>query len=69
MLENIMENIIVWVMKNIVTLLIGGAAVVFTFSNEVCLFVYFAMMITLILTGNVYLKKKGYVFVTEDEEA
>ena len=29
----------------------------------------FAMMITLILTGNVYLKKKGYVFVTEDEEA
>lgn len=69
MLENIMENIIVWVMKNIVTLLIGGAAVVFTFNNEVCLFVYFAMMITLILTGNVYLKKKSYVFVTEDEEA
>ena len=69
MLENIMENIIVWVMKNIVTLLIGGALVVFAFSNEVCLFVYFAMMITLILTGNVYLKKKGYVFVAEDEEA
>ena len=63
MLENIMENVIVWVMKNIVTLLIGGALVVFTFSNEVCLFVYFTMMITLILTGNVYLKKKKVMYL------
>lgn len=69
MLENIMENIIVWIMKNFVSLLIGGAMAVFTFTNDTCLFAFFAMMITLFLTGNIYLIKKGYVFVTEDEEA
>lgn len=69
MLEQIIEKVVVWMMNNIIGLVIFGSLATFIFANEICLIVYLAMMATFVITGKLFLEKKGYEFETEETEA
>ena len=69
MLEQTIEKVVVWMYTNILPLVIYGSLGIFVFCNEICLIVYLAMMSTLVITGKLFLEKKGYEFETEETEA
>ena len=69
MLNNCMEAIVLFVIKNIVMLVLGGSAVIFAFSTPIMMLIYLTLIVTLFVTGIMYLKKHGYEFETEETEA
>lgn len=69
MLNNLMETIVLFVINNIVMLVLGGSLAIFVFSTPTCMFIYWVLIVTLFVTGIMYLKKHGYEFETEETEA
>lgn len=69
MLNNCMEAIVLFVIKNIVMFVLGGGAATFVFGTSITMVIYLALIATLYVTGIMYLKKRGYEFETEETEA
>lgn len=69
MLEQIIEKIVAWMITNIISLVIYGGLATFIFCNGICFIAYLTMMATLLITGTLFLEKKGYEFETEETEA
>ena len=64
-----MEAIVLFVIRNIVMLVLGGSAVTFAFGTPIMMAIYLTLIVTLFVTGIMYLKKRGYEFETEETEA
>ena len=69
MLNNCMEAIVLFVIRNIVMFVLGGSLAIFAFCTPACMFIYWVLIVTLFVTGIMYLKKRGYEFETEETEA
>lgn len=64
-----LERVIVWMIENIIAVVLCGVLIVSTFCNTMMLVAFIIGMTVFYITGTMLLKKKGYVFGSEDEEA
>ena len=64
-----LERVIVWMIENIIAVVLCGISVISTFCNTTMLAAFIIGMTVFYITGTMLLKKKGYVFGSEDEGA